>query len=668
MDTSDHARVGKALHLLKESLGPFVEREVRTALDSGRLNMETLIEKLQNDPNPHARKLWNGPITDLDIAGLFRLMKITWKDLFHSRGYSKLGQTELNLIYELSNYRNKWAHQEKLSSDDIYRFFDSSERLARAISATQEAEVLMQFKIEQLQTLADNNKQDTSDPSKHHIEGEQTIPSRSSGSAREGFLQAIHTTKKNHRGKPEDLTRTVAKIILKECLGLRDEQIVDEFPCHYGPLDTRNGRVDIAATYEDINSKPVKKFPKILLELKKTDRKFVFGTKNYFEDVDQLKRYMNSKNCQTVEHGIIFNINQLQIFRKHGKLIYPITKVIDFLPKNITDQEESIHKIVSLLKAILVKQPHKYQTSSSTSTIITIYNNKGGVGKTTTVSYLSYFLGKKSDSLKQRMNKILVIDYDHNQGNLTKRFGFDKTDGEISKLLFDIKKGKNIDQLELNSIKQVRFKEDKEHAVINFLAADQTLDEESGTYDDVFNFNGDNCLKKLCLELAKKYDYIIIDTPPGWEQNPYARAAVTAADCLLTLGKWGDFDSFDGYRSVICDKLPQISQIQYDMKPNKPHDLGLWITDARSSDQLIEDMTIREFEYHISQAESNKEELRRGFFDSQNGNKLRVIKHSALILKSSCHNSESRKDFLKTCHYSQIDKAYKKLLNSFIGG
>ena len=98
----------------------------------------------------------------------------------------------------------------------------------------------------------------------------------------------------------------------------------------YGPLDNRNGPVDIAATYEDTTSKPVHKYPKILLELKKSDRKFIFGNKDYFKDVDQLKRYMNSKNCQSVEHGIIFNIGQLQIFRKHAKLIYPITKIIDF--------------------------------------------------------------------------------------------------------------------------------------------------------------------------------------------------------------------------------------------------------------------------------------------------------------------------------------------------
>lgn len=677
MDTSNHEHVGKALHLLREGLGPFVEREVKTALDSGRISTEALIEKWWNNA-PHAHSLRNKLITDLDVAsldvaGLLRLMRITWRDV----SYSILGRTELNLVHDLSTYRNKWAHQEELSSEDVYRVLDSSERLLRAISATKEAEIVMQSRLKQLQALVENNQiennqQDKNYSSKHHIEGDQILSAQVSGSARGVFLQSIHKAKENHKGKPEELTRKIAKIILKECLDLCDKQIIDEFRCTYGPLDKRNGWVDIAATYENNNSKPVEKYPKILLELKKSDRKFVFGTEDYFEDIDQLKKYMNSKECESVEHGIIFNIGQLQIFRKHNKLIYPVTKVIDFLPGNITDfiknnssQRENIHKIVNFVKTVIIRQPQESQKLPAT--IIAIYNNKGGVGKTTTVSYLSYFLRKKSGHLKERMNSVLMIDYDHNQANLTKRFGFDKTDGEMHELLVDVKKGKDVSQFQLKYIKQVRFKE--KGIVIDFLAADQVLCEGIGTYEDVFNFEDNNCLKKLCLELGKKYDYIIIDTSPGWEQSPHTQAAVTAADCLLPLSKWGDFDSFDGYRSVICDKLPKVSQVQSHMKPDKPDNLGLWITDSRDNDPMIKDMIINEFEYHISQIRNKKQELelRRGFFDFQNGNKLRTIKHSALILKSSCHNPELRKDFLKTCHYTAIDKAYKKLLNSFIG-
>ena len=346
-------------------------------------------------------------------------------------------------------------------------------------------------------------------------------------------------------------------------------------------------------------------------------------------------------------------------------MIFLPENVIDFIENDIS-KKDNIRKIIHFIETSIIKQPQQCQRLPAT--VITIYNNKGGVGKTTTVSYLSYLLRKKSNHLRQKMNRVLAIDYDHNQANLTKRFGFDKTDGETKELLLDAKEGKNVSQLQLKYIKQVKFK-DKE-LVIDFLAADRILCEEEETYDNLFNFD-DNCLKKLCLEFSKSYDYIIIDTSPGWEQSPYTRAAVTAADCLLPLGKWGDFDSFDGYRSIICEKLPEVvCKNQHDMKPDKPDNLGLWITDSRDSDKsgkVIKDMTINEFKYHISQAESNKEELRRGFFSSQNANELQTIKHSALILKSSCHNPELRGDFFKTCHHNTIDKVYEKLLNSFIG-
>ena len=42
MAITNHERVGKALDLLKAGLGPFVEREVRSALDSRKVDAHRL--------------------------------------------------------------------------------------------------------------------------------------------------------------------------------------------------------------------------------------------------------------------------------------------------------------------------------------------------------------------------------------------------------------------------------------------------------------------------------------------------------------------------------------------------------------------------------------------------------------------------------------------------
>jgi chromosome partitioning protein len=65
------------------------------------------------------------------------------------------------------------------------------------------------------------------------------------------------------------------------------------------------------------------------------------------------------------------------------------------------------------------------------ATIITIANQKGGVGKTTTTRNLAYILGRKG-------KKVLVLDTDH-QASLTYMFGVDSIDCEEERgTLYDV--------------------------------------------------------------------------------------------------------------------------------------------------------------------------------------------------------------------------------------
>ena len=144
MAITNHERVGKALDLLKAGLGPFVEREVRSALDSRKVDAHRLRDYGED------RVSGSKPIPEWDVAGLLKLMWDTWHDVFREI----LGPAERSLVSELRGHRNKWAHQESFSSDDAYRALDSVGRLLAAVSAPQ-SEELEKRKLELLRVRFD---------------------------------------------------------------------------------------------------------------------------------------------------------------------------------------------------------------------------------------------------------------------------------------------------------------------------------------------------------------------------------------------------------------------------------------------------------------------------------------------------------------------------------
>ena len=131
MATTNHERVNKALELLRAGLAPFVQREVMAKAKAGVVRMET-VRRFAEDP-----KLADKPIDDWDAAALLKLMWETWNDVFRDT----LGFTERSTVSELRDWRNKWAHQERFSSDDADRALDSAERLLTAVSAAEADEV-----------------------------------------------------------------------------------------------------------------------------------------------------------------------------------------------------------------------------------------------------------------------------------------------------------------------------------------------------------------------------------------------------------------------------------------------------------------------------------------------------------------------------------------------
>lgn len=126
--------------------------------------------------------------------------------------------------------------------------------------------------------------------------------------------------------------------------------------------------------------------------------------------------------------------------------------------------------------------------------VISIVNQKGGVGKTTTAVNLGAFLAKKR-------KKVLIIDLDP-QGNATSGYGFDKSELEntVYDLLVNEEDISNV--IAPTTVKNV----DMCPTNINLAGAEVEL---------VSAISRETILKRAIEPVLDKYDYIIVDCPPS---------------------------------------------------------------------------------------------------------------------------------------------------------
>lgn len=142
--------------------------------------------------------------------------------------------------------------------------------------------------------------------------------------------------------------------------------------------------------------------------------------------------------------------------------------------------------------------------------IISVANQKGGVGKTTTTINLSACLAEKG-------KKVLTIDIDP-QGNTTSGLGVDKNETENT--IYELFTGEcSLDECITNSI------------VDNLKIIPSNIN-LSGAEIELINIeNKEYLLKNKVEELRDSYDYILIDCPPSL--NLLTINALSASDTVL---------------------------------------------------------------------------------------------------------------------------------------
>ncbi len=143
---------------------------------------------------------------------------------------------------------------------------------------------------------------------------------------------------------------------------------------------------------------------------------------------------------------------------------------------------------------------------------ICIFNQKGGVGKTTTNINLCSYLALQG-------KRILTIDIDP-QGNTTSGLGFDKK--KIKYSMYDL----------LTSDISIKDTIKECELVTNLYLVPSTMELAGAEVELISRSNRENILKEKLKEIEDEFDYVFIDCPPSL--GILTINALTAATSVIT--------------------------------------------------------------------------------------------------------------------------------------
>ncbi|MHC5727168.1 MAG: ParA family protein, partial [Nostoc sp.] len=184
---------------------------------------------------------------------------------------------------------------------------------------------------------------------------------------------------------------------------------------------------------------------------------------------------------------------------------------------------------------------------------VCVYNNKGGVGKTTTTVNLAA-------TLAQQGKQVLVIDFDPQQGDLTKSLGLQV--GKIS--LYDCLSDRNLNIHDTIQPFTVKFKSGKS-LQFDVIPADPKLGNFTEQDLAARIEKGSARLKDALKAFVYEYDYIFIDSPTNWMF--FSQSSLYACDVVLIPTKHNNLASLDNAAKVIKELVPKVKAARQDGGP-----------------------------------------------------------------------------------------------------
>jgi cellulose biosynthesis protein BcsQ len=277
-----------------------------------------------------------------------------------------------------------------------------------------------------------------------------------------------------------------------------------------------------------------------------------------------IKQYLDIQ-APAAQYGLVFNGDFFQLFRRVDGLIIPLTEIKRFNQTNLLN---------------CITHLEHYLTQPAKAFVVSTWNRKGGVAKTTNCMNIAAVLAKKG-------KRVLLVDFDP-QVDLTHSLGVDSelAKGKLTEILDKIQSNASVtaETLLKNTIQIQQFNvETEQYSLSLFPGNKDTLEyfaEQEGRGGYAMP-SKPKALKKLLSLIAADYDYIFIDTSP--KADILTSCSLSAADGLIIPSDY-DPETLRHAGSIGTNIIPAVQKSRHPSNPDKrrnkiddlgPHILGV---------------------------------------------------------------------------------------------